>query len=1319
MCSLTDSFCRSDELVAACYLDGIDFLMHEGADLSRTNSDKGSVLHTACCSSTLAVVQRLVESNVSLEMRDKEGWTPFFWTLDHWDKPEGVKIARYLQEQGADVTVKDKIGVGVIMWCMSALLHLYDQYCDARDGFNETPERVQDLYEQASSRLDMLEYLLTLEELDLDAQGRWRDARTKAWREENPFEYAIKYVSQDSEEMEKKLKAGIKAKASDEAAAEKKRVAAINAANKKTAQANRKRGAEASETAPTAAAAETTAAGSPSPASTAAPASAASSAMDDVPAADTAAVPAAAATSNEAAVAAAAPSSSSSASSPRKRSKLVHANDADAAAAAASSSGSDPTPAVPAASSSSSSSSAAASSSASSSSRYILTADHFRPRAPMSDCAECARLYAGETVPQACARLVYMELLRRATNEGDFGNESRVLELLAVRQKHPFLNRPLQYHSHPNLPHRVGPLHVACSYVDEGSNDLAILKALLSAKISDRTVDAKGYTPLHVVCELGDVTAVKLFLKERAYDASETGAIERDSCLMLCSDSQSHGESIARELLKHGAPLYARDNFLNTAFHWAVYKGNFGVLRVLLEAHHKAGSGSRRGADAGGRSESRSAAAAAATERRTLDTGVNVGVTKRTAMKAATAAAAAEAAAAKAEAEAAAAAAVAAPASSSAPSDPCSVINPFTSVNHWGNSVMHYACYKAFSSEGHLACLRSLFMEERVSIHSPQNGSGLVPRQVVAGYGSADLRGKRVLLLLNTRKWIEQPEHILINKLERELREELEKIEPLDAREKANFAANPATAKKDPLLRKMQKDWHKKNAELTEAKKRSLAALTKMLAPYEAEGNRALELAYTPPTAAVQQQPQGGRRGKQKTVVADAPAAAAAAAASDDAAPDAPTTAESAAPSRSSSTSSSSSSAASASDPKSKSARQPFLQPDVSHGREWTAIPLENFVDDVAGLDYKYITSCVPHPGISFPVPRTISAGYDPEAVGLDLQIEQQMKGRRPMALSAAQQAEARKFQQKQRVRAAAKAEKEKKRSAGRKSTKKLDAAAQAAADERKSIIAARTSLGALGAASVLDASDAEPQPGPRCDCRGPNACMDGSCACFRFGNEKLMADPTPSVSHGDGSRDALSRMGRLCGKLEQLCNCHELCGCRSDCLNRHIARGITARLCVYKTLEKGWACRAEETIKRGTFIVEYVGEIIGPEEAARRLEDYDKRGVHYVFGFRGSDVCIDPVAMGNVARTLNHSCEPNVTKIQVYAADMRLGRRFPKMAFFASREIKKGEEVRQTSRGEATEQRAASHRQSNAAHNRQSDPESDRAATRNPFDGC
>jgi len=73
------------------------------------------------------------------------------------------------------------------------------------------------------------------------------------------------------------------------------------------------------------------------------------------------------------------------------------------------------------------------------------------------------------------------------------------------------------------------------------------------------------------------------------------------------------------------------------------------------------------------------------------------------------------------------------------------------------------------------------------------------------------------------------------------------------------------------------------------------------------------------------------------------------------------------------------------------------------------------------------------------------------------------------------------------------------------------------------------------------------------------------------------------------------------------------------------------------------------QPIRQGQFVSEYVGEMLDETEAERRVAQYDADGQHYMFGLKGSQWSIDPVVRGNVGRIFNHSCQPNLHKLQVY----------------------------------------------------------------------
>lgn len=88
--------------------------------------------------------------------------------------------------------------------------------------------------------------------------------------------------------------------------------------------------------------------------------------------------------------------------------------------------------------------------------------------------------------------------------------------------------------------------------------------------------------------------------------------------------------------------------------------------------------------------------------------------------------------------------------------------------------------------------------------------------------------------------------------------------------------------------------------------------------------------------------------------------------------------------------------------------------------------------------------------------------------------------------------------------------------------------------------------------------------------------------------------------------------------------------------------------------------------IPRGTRIIEYVGEIIGWDEAQRR-HPHDPQDPNHTFYFHiDDDRVIDALYGGNASRWINHSCNPNCR------ADEKGGRIF----IVARRAIKAGEEL-------------------------------------------
>lgn len=141
---------------------------------------------------------------------------------------------------------------------------------------------------------------------------------------------------------------------------------------------------------------------------------------------------------------------------------------------------------------------------------------------------------------------------------------------------------------------------------------------------------------------------------------------------------------------------------------------------------------------------------------------------------------------------------------------------------------------------------------------------------------------------------------------------------------------------------------------------------------------------------------------------------------------------------------------------------------------------------------------------------------------------------------------------------------------------------------------------------------------------------------------------------------------------------CNLECEC-NDCSNRLVQHGPKFKLEVFKTSNKGRGLRAGEFIPKGSFVIEYLGELVGHNEAELLLEQRKLEPNNYImflreyFSFDGSlkTVIIDAKNYSNKARFINHSCEPNLVVVPVRIENM-----LPHAALFAKRDIEQFEEL-------------------------------------------
>ncbi|KAG8223183.1 hypothetical protein J437_LFUL000349, partial [Ladona fulva] len=113
------------------------------------------------------------------------------------------------------------------------------------------------------------------------------------------------------------------------------------------------------------------------------------------------------------------------------------------------------------------------------------------------------------------------------------------------------------------------------------------------------------------------------------------------------------------------------------------------------------------------------------------------------------------------------------------------------------------------------------------------------------------------------------------------------------------------------------------------------------------------------------------------------------------------------------------------------------------------------------------------------------------------------------------------------------------------------------------------------------------------------------------------------------------------CG--EDCLNSGSRCPVGDCCTNKRFQKKEYAKTEVFRTEKKGFGLRALQDMPAGTFVMEYVGEVLDPKEFRRRAKDYAReRNRHYYFMALKSDTIIDATTKGNSSRFINHSCEPN-----------------------------------------------------------------------------
>lgn len=184
--------------------------------------------------------------------------------------------------------------------------------------------------------------------------------------------------------------------------------------------------------------------------------------------------------------------------------------------------------------------------------------------------------------------------------------------------------------------------------------------------------------------------------------------------------------------------------------------------------------------------------------------------------------------------------------------------------------------------------------------------------------------------------------------------------------------------------------------------------------------------------------------------------------------------------------------------------------------------------------------------------------------------------------------------------------------------------------------------------------------------------CKYGSKHLGKSGQDELMACECRQQVDENGNNLACSEESDCINRLTFIeCTNSRAHSCGQDCQNQRFQKRQYASVDVIKTEKKGFGLCASKNVAHGTFIYEYVGDVIDEGVFQKRIKTYEERGIkHFYFMMLQKGEFIDATMKGNLARFCNHSCNPNA-----YVDKWVVGDRL-RMGIFAKRDIQQGEEI-------------------------------------------
>lgn len=146
---------------------------------------------------------------------------------------------------------------------------------------------------------------------------------------------------------------------------------------------------------------------------------------------------------------------------------------------------------------------------------------------------------------------------------------------------------------------------------------------------------------------------------------------------------------------------------------------------------------------------------------------------------------------------------------------------------------------------------------------------------------------------------------------------------------------------------------------------------------------------------------------------------------------------------------------------------------------------------------------------------------------------------------------------------------------------------------------------------------------------------------------------------------------GTDCLNHQMSIECNKDCKLGPLCGNQRIQNFENAKCTIFITEKKGYGLFASTIIPAGTFIMEFVGEVVSMAEFKKRSREYAKNKTRHCYVMTSSgNRLIDATKKGNLMRFVNHSCDPNAeTQKWTVNGECRIG-------VFSKKMIKTFEEI-------------------------------------------